>query len=115
MNQISQNIYQNIEEYIQGLVTECLQAPGFVYLSPEQKNQLAVQIQDHLYQTIITTSVERMNESQFSQIEHLDPASPEMAEKVQVLAAQIPGLADDIEKRLRQDVEYIKQNSRLPQ
>lgn len=61
------------------------------------------------------TLVNRLDEQQFSQIEQLDPAGPEMAEKVQLLAAQVPGLAADMEQRLRADTEYIKQNSRLPQ
>lgn len=115
MDQITQNINQSINDYIQGLISECLQAPGFINLSFEQKNQIANQIREHFYQAVMETLVERLNEQQFSQIEQLDPNSPEMAEKIQLLAAQVPGLAADMENRLRQDVEYIKQNSRLPQ
>lgn len=114
MDQISQNINQSINDYLQSLVSECLQAPGFINLSLEQKNQIVGQIQEHFYQAVMETLVGRLNEQQFSQIEQLNPNSPEMAEKIQLLAAQVPGLAADMEKRLRQDVEYIKQNSRLP-
>lgn len=56
----------------------------------------------------------RLDGKQLSLIENLDPQSPEMAEKIQQLAAQVPGLADDIEKKLSSDVEYIKQNSKIP-
>lgn len=115
MDQISQNINQSINDYLQSLVSECLQTPGLINLPQEQKNQIAGQIQEHFYQAVMETLVERLDESQFSQIENLDPNSQGMAEKIQLLASQVPGLASDIEKRLRQDTDYIKQNSHLPQ
>ncbi len=115
MDPITQNINQSINDYLQGLISECLQAPGFISLPKEQKNQLAGQIQEHFYQAVMETLVNRLDEQQFSQIEQENPNSPEMAEKIQMLAAQVPGLVADMEKRLRADTEYIKQNSRLPQ
>lgn len=114
MDPVSQNINQGINEYLQSLISECLQAPGFMNLSPEQKNNLANQIRAYFDQAVMETLVNRLDEQQFSQIEDLDPNSPEMAEKVQILASQVPGLAQDIENRLRQNTEFIKQNSHLP-
>lgn len=115
MDPITQNVNQNIDEYINGLVAECLQAPGIVNLSPDQKNEFAQQVQSYLSQVTIETLVNRLNGEQLSQIENLDPTSPEMAEKIQQLAAQIPGFADDLEKKFQEAVSYIKQNSKIPE
>lgn len=114
MDPITQNIDQNIDEYLNSLVADCLQAPGLATLPQEQKDVFAQQIKDHFYQAALEVLVNRLNEEQFRQIEHLDPASPQMAEKIQQLASQVPGLYKDIEQRLQQDVAYIKQNSKIP-
>lgn len=114
MDPITQNVNENIDEYLNGLVAECLQAPGIVYLPQEQKDAIALQIQDHFSQATLEVLVNRLDGEQFSQIENLEPGSPEMVEKIQQLASQIPGLADDIEKKLQEDVAYIKQNSSIP-
>lgn len=114
MDPITQNVDQNIDEYLNGLVADCLQAPGIINLPQEQKNVFAGQIKDYFYQAALEVLVKRLNEEQFRQIEHLNPGSPEMAEKIQQLASQVPGLSNDIEQRLQQDVTYIKQNSKIP-
>lgn len=114
MDPITQNVNENIEEYINGLVAECLQAPGLSSLPLDQKEEFSKQLEEYFYQTAFEVTVEKMTGEQFSQIENLEPGSPEMIEKVQVLAAQVPGLADDLEKKLQEDVAYIKQNSNIP-
>lgn len=115
MDPITQNVYQNIDEYLESLVADCLQAPGIINLAQEQKDTFAEAVRDHFSQAILEVLVNRLDEEQFSQIENLDPGSPEMVEKIQQLAAQVPGLADDIEKKLQEEVAYIKQNSKLPE
>lgn len=114
MDPITQNVNQNIEEYINSLVAGCLQAPGIVNLPQEQKDAFAKEIQDRFSEVTMEVLVNRLNSEQFSQIENLDPGSPEIIEKIQQLAAQVPGLADDIEKKLQEVVTYIKQNSIIP-
>lgn len=117
MDPITQNVYQNIDEYLESLVAECLQAPDVVVLpqEQEQKDAFAEQVRDHLSQASLEVLVEKLTEEQFSQIENLTPGSPEMVEKIQLLAAQVPGLADALEERFKKDVDYIKQNSRIPE
>ncbi|MBI2019230.1 hypothetical protein HYS95_00995 [Candidatus Daviesbacteria bacterium] len=115
MDPITQNVNANIEEYINSLAAECLQAQGIVNLTQEQKDAFAASVQEYLSQAALEVLVNRLNSEQLSQIENLDPASDEMMEKIQQLAAQVPGLADEMEKRFRSDVEYIKQNSKVPQ
>lgn len=114
MDPITQNVNQNIEEYINSLVADCLQAPGIVNLPQEQKDAFAKQIQDHFSQVTLEVLVNRLSSEQFSQIENLEPGSAEMVEKIQQLSAQVPGLADDIERKLQENVAYIKQNSKIP-
>lgn len=115
MDPLTQNIDQNIDEYLNSLVADCLQTPSLSTLSQEQKGIFAQQIKDYFYQAALEALVDKLNGEQFSQIEHLNPGSPEMAEKIQQLASQVPGLSNDIEKRLQQDVSYIKQNSKIPE
>lgn len=115
MDPITQNVNQNIDEYLNSLVADCLQAPGLITLSQEQKGIFAGRIKDYFYQAALEVLVNKLNGEQFSQIENLNPGSPEMVEKIQQLASQVPGLASDIEKRLQQDVIYIKQNSKIPE
>lgn len=114
MDPITQNVYQNIDEYINGLVAQCLQAPGIVNLPQDQKDQFAGEVESYLSQVALEVLVNRLNSEQLSQIENLDPSSPEMAEKVQQLAAQVPGFADELEKKFQEAVNYIKQNSKIP-
>lgn len=114
MDPITQNVYQNIDEYLESLVADCLQAPEIITLPQEQKDAFAGQVRDRFSQVTLEVLVDRLNAEQFSQIENLEPGSPEMVEKIQQLAAQVPGLADAIETRLQKDVAYIKQNSKIP-
>lgn len=114
MDPITQNVNQNIDDYLNSLVASCLQAPGILNLPQEQKDAFANQVQDHLSQATLEVLINRLNGEQLSQIENLNPGSPEMVEKIQQLASQVPGLANDIESRLQKDVEYIRQNSRIP-
>ncbi len=114
MDPITQNVNQNINEYFGNLVADCLQAPGIVNLPQEQKDAFAAQVQDYFSQATLEILVNRLTEEQFSQIENLEPVSTEMVEKIQQLAAQVPGLADDIERKLQETVAYIKQNLKLP-
>lgn len=115
MDPITANVNQNIDEYIDGLVAQCLQAPGIVNLPPDQKNEFAKDVEDYLTQVSLEALVNKLNSEQLSQIEKLEPASPEMIAKVQQLSAQIPGFADELEKKFQATVAYIKQNSKIPE
>lgn len=114
MDPITTNVNQNIDEYIDGLVAQCLQAPGIVNLPPDQKSEFTKDVEDYLTQVLLEALVNKLNSEQLSQIENLEPASPEMAEKVQQLAAQIPGFANELENKFHAAVTYIKQNSQIP-
>lgn len=114
MDPITQNVNANIDEYIQSLASECLNSPGVAALSPQQKEEFERQVKDYLYKTAFEVLVEKMTDEQFKQIENLDPKGREMIEKIQLFSAQVPGLAQVLETRFKQDVEYIKQSGNLP-
>lgn len=110
MDPITQNVNQNIDEYLNTLVAECLQAPSVAAFTLEQKQVFAAKVRDRLYEAALEVLVERMDEKEFSQIENLDPNSLEMVEKIQFLGTQVPGLAEEMEKRFRLEVELLKQS-----
>lgn len=114
MEPISQTINLDIRDYIDGLVAYCLQSPGFIYFSQDEKYLLASQIHDYFYQATLEILVNKLSNTQLIQIEKLDPSRPEMLAKMQQLISQMPGLANDIETRLVKDAVYIHQNSKLP-
>lgn len=104
---------KNIEEYIDGLVNEALGASVFASLSPEQKEEVKNKLYNHFYQVILDTTIDNLNEEQVSQLEVLDPESPEMEEKIRLFAAQIPNLAQEMEQKLDEEVEKIKQTGQI--
>lgn len=101
---------QHIEEYLEKLVNECLQLPQFAGLPNEQKNEVADKIRDRLYQSVLDLVVDRLNSEQLSQLEAINPDSPEMAEKIREFTAEIPNMARDLDQKLKEAVENIKQN-----
>ena len=64
---------------------------------------------------ILDTTIDNLNEEQISQLEALDPESPQMEEKISLFAAQIPGLAQVLEQKLNEEVAKIKQTGQIPQ
>ncbi|MDD5147759.1 MAG: hypothetical protein PHV63_04415 [Candidatus Daviesbacteria bacterium] len=99
---------QQINEYIEGLVSDCINSSVFVNLSPDRKKQTTDSIRDHLYKVITEIVIGALDKEQFSQIENLEPGSVEMTDKIQDFASKIPGLHKIIEDRLAQEVADIK-------
>ena len=90
-----------INNYIEGLVADCLNSPNPV--DPET-------VRDRLCKVVVETVVGALDQNQFSQIENLDPGSQEMADKIQDFASKIPGLSSIIEQKLSEEVLRIKQS-----
>lgn len=93
-----------INNYIEGLVMDCLNSPN----PPDPE-----MVRNRLYKVVVETVVAALDQNQFSQIENLDPASQEMADKIQDFASKIPGLHKIIEEKLAQEVANIKQTPSL--
>lgn len=101
-------IDQQINDYIEGLVADCINSPAFINLSPDRKKQIEDSIRDHLYKVIVEIVIGALDKDQFSQIENLDPGSKEMADKIRDFASKIPGLHKIIEENLDREVAGIK-------
>jgi len=54
-----------INEYLNSLTADCLQAPGIVNLPQDQKDAIAERIKDYFYQAALEVLVGRLNEEQF--------------------------------------------------
>ncbi|KKR80516.1 MAG: hypothetical protein UU73_C0002G0054 [Candidatus Daviesbacteria bacterium GW2011_GWA1_41_61] len=106
---------KNIDEYIDGLVTQVLSSPAFNMVSLQQQEEMNNKLYNHFYQVILDTTIDNLNEEQISQLEALDPESPQMEEKISLFAAQIPGLAQVLEQKLNEEVAKIKQTGQIPQ
>lgn len=101
---------QKFEAYLQGLVTDILNSPMFVNIPEDQKITLSEKIKNHLNGVVIDAIVDRLNSEQLNAIKDLPADSPEMEEKIEEFAAQMPNLADELEQKLNQAVENLKQN-----
>lgn len=108
MDSIGQKFAQQIEK----MVADCL--TSFPNLSEEQKIETASKIRDHLHQVILDTLIDNANEAQISQLENLDPESPEMEIKITEIASQIPNLAFKFDARLQEACQQIKQTQQIP-
>lgn len=104
---------QRIEQYIEGLVRVCLSQPQFANLLEPQRNQVADQVRKRLYKVITDSVIDKLNDEQLSVLEALDPSSIEMEKKIQEFASQMPGLAQELDQKLKAEVENIKQNQQL--
>lgn len=105
---------QQITQVIGGMVNDCLSSPAFGNLPEDQKQSLAEQIRKHLYTQILFTVIDNLTDEQFAQIQGLQPDNPLLQQKIEEFTSTMPYLLNDIEDKLKADVEYIKQNGQLP-
>lgn len=104
---------EKLQAYIDSLVAEVLQSPSLDGFSEGQKKEYASKVQDHFNNVIFDTTVDLMTDEQLNYIKDTPMDSPQMPQKMTEIAAQIPGLAQELEKRLRQEVESLKNNPKL--
>ncbi len=101
---------QQINDFIQGLISSCLNNPSLGYLSNEQKTNLSGNLEAHLYKLSVETLINSLNEDQINQIKDLDFESPEMETKLELFAAEIPGFSVVLEDKLQQEVNNFIAN-----
>ncbi len=104
---------QKLQAYINSLVLEVLQAPGLSVLNEEKRKEYAFKVQDHLNNVIFDVTVDMMTDEQLSSIKGIPMDSPEMPQKIAEISVDIPSLAEELEKRLRQEVETLKNNPQV--
>jgi hypothetical protein len=89
---------QDIEQYINKYIEECLNAPSFISLNEEQKNQVKQQLGEYFNQLIIETLINNLS-----------------LDQLQLFAAQIPGFLMILEEQVKKSTESIKQTGQIPQ
>ncbi len=101
---------QKINQYLDNLVKEVLASPGFTSLPEDQRIPLSEKIRTYLDGVIIDVIVDNLNEEQLSSLKDLSADSPQMKEKIEEYASQIPFLAEQLEQELQKVVTDLKQN-----
>lgn len=106
---------EQIQQFIDNKVGECLQDPQFANLPEDQKNNLKERIYTYLYKSMILALIEQLNDAQVMAIKDLELESPEMEEKLQQFSAEIPGMAFVLEDKLNEEALKIKQTGSVPE
>lgn len=101
---------QKIQAYIESLALEVLQSPNMANLPEDQKNAQAELIRNHLNNIVLDTVIDKLTPDQLNQIKDLPAESPQMADKLEQFSSQIPFLITEIERRLNEETEKLKQN-----
>lgn len=106
---------QQIDQVINNLISSCMQSSMFVNLNEQQKQETNKRLADRFYSVILETLVDNLNEEQLKATENLDFSTPEAEQKLQLMAAEIPGFLFIMEDALKKDAEQIKQSGQIPQ
>lgn len=96
-------------QHINELVNKCLSAPTFANLSESQKQEAREKLENHFNLLVLNLLIDSLNEEQLAQVENLSADAPEMGEKFQEFASQIPGFAYVMEEKLKAEVQSIIQ------
>jgi|SRR3989344_8969113 len=107
---------QDIEQYLNKYIEECLNSPGFSALNEEQKVEAQKQLEEYFNQLILETLINNLSQDQMNQLgQDADFESPETLDQLQLFAAQIPGFLMILEEQLKKSAESIKQTGQIPQ
>ena len=102
-------------DFIENLVSECLQSTKFAYLSENEKNQLAQKLRDYFYNITINSFIDQISDEQFTRIKDLDFKSKEVLEKIAQISASIPGFAFVVEDKLKKEMDNILRDGKIPE
>lgn len=102
------------EEFIEKLVSECLQGDKFSSLSEKEKIETAEKLRDYFYNVVIDSLLDQISEDQLAEIKDLDAKDPKMAEKLTQFAAALPGFGFYLEDKLKKEMDLILQNGQIP-
>ncbi len=104
---------EKIAAYIQSLVLNVLNSPSFGAFSDEQKKQYSEKVEDNFNNIIFDTVIEMLSDEQVGILKTLQAGSLEFERKLEEFSSTIPLLSTEIEKRLNQQVENIKNNPNI--
>lgn len=101
---------QKITAYIESFVLGVLNLPNFVSLTEDQKANLAEKLRGKFYDVILTTTVDNLTDEQVLQLQNIPANSAEMEKKLEEFSSTLPHLASEIERKLNEEYQKIKQN-----
>lgn len=104
---------QKLNQYLENLVLQVLGSPSLANLTADQKIALSEKIRNHLHGVIIDTIVDKLNSEQLNTLNNIPADSPEMEDKIEEYAAQIPNLVQELEQKLTQAVENLEEKPQL--
>lgn len=104
---------QQIQAYLESLVSEVLQSHALVNYTSQQKNEYAQKLRDHFNNVIFDIVLDQMTPEQLNSIKDIPMESPEFAQKIEEISAQIPSLSQVLEKRLAQETHALKNNPKI--
>lgn len=101
---------QLINEYLEKMVSE---ASNYIRSGADQE-EIKDKIRSYLDKVVVETLIDSLSDYQLLQIKDLDYQDKEMREKLTQFASEIPGFIFDAEKKLKDEVEKIKQTGQIP-
>lgn len=95
--------------YLDGLIAEVLTAPGYQSLSADDQAAIKTKLTGHFQNMIMETMINRLSEDQVAELERAAADDPDkLTETTERIAATIPGLAIDIEERLKREAANLQ-------
>lgn len=101
---------QNITNYIENFVQDILNLPQFASLPQDQKETLEENLRGKFYDVVLDTTIDNLTDEQVLQLENIPPDSPQMRQKIEEFTSTLPYLAKEIENKLTQAHQQLKQN-----
>jgi len=99
-----------IQDMIDSMIKEVLSAPGYQSVSEAERQKIESRLNEHLQNLVLDTLLNRLDKEQSRELSQLVESGSEedLESKISVLSAKVPNLAQDIEERLKQEVELLK-------
>lgn len=105
---------QQIDEYINNFIDDCLGSEHFVNKSDDEKGQLRERLATHLQGVVLHTLVDNLNMDQLERFNNIDPNSDDAPVEVEKLASEVPDFITMVDEVLKKEVESIKESGNVP-
>ena len=105
---------ETVQNYLNNLVSQCLEAAGFSGKSEEEKEKLQEELTSYFYKVILTTLVDNLNGAQLQEFNAMDTVSDKAMETIEKLSSQVPGFIYILDDALHEEVVKIKTSGHIP-
>lgn len=104
---------QKIDAFIEALILGILSDESLKSLTDEEKKAYREKLKGHFDTLILETLLNRLDEKQVAELHSLGDRPEELEAKLEEYASLVPGLIEDIEDRLKNEFEALKQGLTL--